>query len=113
MHSWGDAVKGRRHGGAARRFTHDAERGRLRVAQTMRKRLTVKSGPQERVARIVVGRVGVVVAIVVLTGSPGAPVAVLAALLAVAGLDLLVTGALGHCPLYTRLGHVPASVRRS
>ena len=79
----------------------------------MRTRLTVNIGPQERVARIVVGLVGVIVGIVVLTGSPGAAAAVLAALLAVAGLDLLVTGALGHCPLYARLGHVQASVRRS
>ena len=38
---------------------------------------------------------------------------VLEVLLAVAGLDLVVTGALGHCPLYSRLGHVPASLRRS
>ena len=77
------------------------------------RRLAVNIGPQERVARIVVGLVGVVVGIVVLTGSPGAVVAVLAVLLGVAGLDLVVTGALGHCPLYARLGHVPASVRRS
>ena len=79
----------------------------------MRKRLTVNVGPQERVARIVVGLVGVVVGIVVLTGAPGAVVAVLAVLLGVAGLDLVVTGSLGHCPLYARLGHVPASVRQS
>ena len=75
--------------------------------------MTVNLGPQERVARIVVGLVGVVVGIVVLTGSPGAVVAVLAVMLGVAGLDLVVTGVLGHCPLYARLGHVPASVRRS
>src|SRR5664279_2571183 len=80
---------------------------------TMRQWLAVNIGPQERVARIVVGLVGVVVGIVVLTGSPGAVVAVLAVLLGVAGLDLVVTGVLGHCPLYARLGHVPASVRRS
>lgn len=79
----------------------------------MRQWLAVNIGPQERVARIVVGLVGVVVGIVVLTGSPGAVVAVLAVLLGVAGLDLVVTGAPGHCPLYARLGHVPASVRRS
>jgi len=79
----------------------------------MRQWLAVNIGPQERVARIDVGLVGVVVGIVVLTGSPGAVVAVLAVLLGVAGLDLVVTGALGHCPLYARLGHVPASVRRS
>ncbi|HEY5114140.1 MAG TPA: DUF2892 domain-containing protein [Nakamurella sp.] len=79
----------------------------------MRQWLAVNIGPQERVARIDVGLVGVVVGIVVLTGSPGAVVAGLAVLLGVAGLDLVVTGALGHCPLYARLGHVPASVRRS
>jgi uncharacterized membrane protein HdeD (DUF308 family) len=79
----------------------------------MRKRLTVNIGPPERVARIVVGLVGVIVGILVLTGAPGAVVAVLAVLLGVAGLDLVVTGALGHCPLYARFGHVPASVRRS
>jgi uncharacterized membrane protein HdeD (DUF308 family) len=79
----------------------------------MRQWLAVNIGPQERVARIVVGLVGVVVGIVVLTGSPGAVVAVLAVLLGVAGLDLVVTGVLGRCPLYARLGHVPASVRRS
>ena len=79
----------------------------------MRQWLAVNIGPQERVARIVVGLVGVVVGIVVLKGSPGAVVAVLAVLLGVAGLDLVVTGALGHCPLYARLGHVPASAGRS
>ncbi|MEK7425089.1 MAG: YgaP-like transmembrane domain [Actinomycetota bacterium] len=31
-------------------------------------------------------------------------------LLAAAGLDLVVTGALGHCPLYQKLGHVPKSL---
>jgi hypothetical protein len=37
---------------------------------------------------------------------------VLEALLIAAGLDLVVTGALGHCPLYQRLGHMPRSLRR-
>jgi hypothetical protein len=32
-------------------------------------------------------------------------------LLVAAGLDLVVTGALGHCPLYRKLGHVPTSLR--
>lgn len=79
----------------------------------MRRRLTVNVGPGERVARIVVGLLGVIAGIVMLTGAPGAVVAVLAVLLGLAGLDLVVTGALGHCPLYARLGHVPASARRS
>jgi hypothetical protein len=28
------------------------------------------------------------------------------------GLDMIVTGALGRCPLYTKLGHAPRSTRR-
>jgi hypothetical protein len=27
------------------------------------------------------------------------------------GIDMFVTGATGHCPLYKRLGHVPRSLR--
>ena len=38
--------------------------------------------------------------------------AVLEVLLIAAGLDLVITGMLGHCPLYQRLGHVPESLRR-
>jgi hypothetical protein len=36
----------------------------------------------------------------------------LEALLVAAGLDLMVTGATGFCPLYHRLGYVPRSLRR-
>lgn len=79
----------------------------------MRHHLAVNITPQERVARIVFGLVGVVGAVLLLAGSPAAVAAVLAVLLGLAGLDLMVTGALGHCPLYARLGHVPASLRRS
>jgi hypothetical protein len=38
---------------------------------------------------------------------------VLEVLLVAAGVDLVITGALGHCPLYAKLGYVPASLRRS
>jgi hypothetical protein len=34
-------------------------------------------------------------------------------LLALVGLDLFVTGASGHCPLYAKLGHMPRSLRRT
>ena len=37
--------------------------------------------------------------------------AILTVLLVAAGLDLLITGNLGHCPLYAKLGHVPHSTR--
>ena len=36
---------------------------------------------------------------------------VLEALLVAAGLDLAVTGALGHCPLHARLGYLPKPLR--
>ena len=38
---------------------------------------------------------------------------VLEALLVAAGLDLAVTGALGHCPLYAKLGYLPRPLRRT
>jgi len=38
---------------------------------------------------------------------------VLEILLVLAGLDMIVTGVLGHCPLYKKLGHTPASLRRA
>jgi len=38
---------------------------------------------------------------------------VLEVLFVAAGLDLAITGALGHCSLYAKLGHVPASLRKS
>jgi hypothetical protein len=49
---------------------------------------------------------------VLLASAGGALALALDALIVLAGLDLVVTGALGHCPLYRRLGHVPASLRR-
>jgi hypothetical protein len=37
---------------------------------------------------------------------------VLEALLIAAGLDLAITGALGHCPLHAKLGYRPRSLRK-
>ena len=49
-----------------------------------------------------------------LLASAGSALAVvLEVLLGLAGLDLAVTGAAGHCLLYQRLGHVPARLRRT
>jgi hypothetical protein len=67
--------------------------------------------PAERASRILVGLVAVIGG-AFLIGSAGSTLAiVLQLLLVAAGLDLLVTGATGHCPLYTKLGHVPASLK--
>lgn len=67
--------------------------------------------PTERIARIVVGGLGVLTGVLLLASASGVLPIVLELLLVVAGLDLVVTGALGHCPLYARLGHVPASLK--
>ena len=73
---------------------------------------TVNITPAERWGRVLLGTVGVVVGVALLVGAGSAVAVVLETLLVLAGLDLVVTGALGHCPLYQRLGHVPSSLKR-
>jgi hypothetical protein len=77
----------------------------------MSSRWSINISPAERAARIVIGAVGAVVGIVLLVGATSTLAVALELLLVLAGLDLVVTGALGHCPLYARLGHVPISLR--
>ena len=69
--------------------------------------------PTERVARVVAGIAGTVAGLVLLASTGGLIAIVLEVLLVLAGLDLVVTGALGFCPLYKRLGYIPASLRRA
>lgn len=77
------------------------------------KRPTVNITPSERAGRVGIGLIGVVLGIVLLA-STGGPLAIaLLSLLILAGGDLIVTGAVGHCPLYARLHHTPASLRRA
>ena len=76
-----------------------------------RLRFAVNITPAERVGRIAGGAAAIVVAAVLLTSASSVLAVGLEVLLAVAGADLVVTGALGHCPLYHRLGHVPRSLR--
>lgn len=66
----------------------------------------------ERIARIVLGIGGVVAGVIALDAAAGTLVVILSVLLLAAGLDLLITGAIGHCPLYRKLGYVPPSLRR-
>lgn len=68
--------------------------------------------PLERVGRVAIGAGMVVVGLVLLAAVGSALGHVLEVLLVLAGLDLLVTGALGHCSLYRKLGHVPPALRR-
>ncbi len=68
--------------------------------------------PAERAGRIVVGLAAVIAGLVLLAGAASALAVVFEALLVAAGLDLTLTGALGHCPLYAKLGYLPRSLRR-
>lgn len=72
---------------------------------------TVNISPDERAGRIVLGLLGVIAGIVLLTGAASGLAVVLEILLIAAGLDLVVTGLTGHCPLYAKLGHIPSSLR--
>lgn len=77
------------------------------------KRPIVNINRSERVGRIVLGLVGAAAGALLLTAASGPLAIVLEVLLVLAGLDLVITGALGHCPLYKKLGHVPSSLRGS
>jgi len=67
----------------------------------------------ERAGRVILGLVTAAAAMVLLGAASTTPLVLLEVLLLLAGVDLVVTGALGHCPLYSKLGHVPQSLRRS
>jgi hypothetical protein len=81
------------------------------TSQARRRWLSVNITPVERIGRVALGTLAVIAAIVLLAGAESIVVAALELLLAAAGLDLVVTGALGHCPLYQRLGYVPRSLK--
>jgi hypothetical protein len=75
------------------------------------KRPTINITPVERIGRSLVGLVGAVSGLLLLASGGGPVVVVLEVLLVLAGLDLVVTGALGHCPLYRKLGYTLASLK--
>lgn len=77
------------------------------------KRPSINITPAERAGRVLVGAAAVIAGLVLLVSAGGALTAGLEVLLVLAGLDLVVTGALGHCPLYAKLGHTPGSLRRT
>jgi hypothetical protein len=80
---------------------------------TRRRRFSVNITPAERIGRIVLGGAAAVVGAVLLASAGSVLAVILELLLIAAGLDLVITGGIGHCPLYAKLGHVPASLRRS
>ena len=88
-----------------------AEMANVDAASKRGLRLKVNITSVERAGRILMGIAATIVAVVLLTSAGSALAVVLELLLAAAGLDLVVTGALGHCPLYQKLGYVPPSLR--
>ena len=70
----------------------------------------VNISARERFGRVVVGMVAIVAGVVLLISATSLVIATLEVLLVASGLDLAITGAIGHCPLYQRLGHVPKSL---
>jgi hypothetical protein len=77
----------------------------------MNTRWSVNITPVERVARILIGLTGGLAGGFLLAGAGSVVVGALELLLILAGLDLIVTGATGHCPLYKKLGYVPTSLK--
>ena len=74
---------------------------------------TVNITPAERAGRLAVGLAAVGAGIALLASAGSVLAVVLEALLIAAGLDLAVTGVLGHCPLYQKLGYLPRSLRET
>lgn len=77
------------------------------------RRPTVNITPVERAGRIAIGVAATIFGAILLASAGGALAVGLEVLLVLTGLDLAITGALGHCPLYHKLGYVPASLRRT
>ena len=75
------------------------------------KRPVINISSTERIGRVAIGGLAAIVGVILLASAAGAVAVILDTLLVLAGLDLVVTGALGHCPLYKKLGHVPPSLR--
>lgn len=74
------------------------------------RRPSVNITPIERGGRIAIGLASMIAGLVLIASAGSALAAILELLLIAAGLDLVVTGALGHCPLYQRLGYTPSSL---
>lgn len=78
---------------------------------TRLRRPSINITPVERAERVAIGSTGTIAGLILLV-STGSDIAIaLVVLLIVASLDLIVTGALGHCPLYRKLGYIPSSLR--
>src|SRR5262245_5703850 len=74
---------------------------------------TINITPAERTGRILIGLAAIIAGTALLASAGSVLAVVPEALLIAAGFDLAITGALGHCPLYAKLGYVPRSLRGS
>ena len=68
--------------------------------------------PGERGGRVLIGLAAIIAGVVLLTRAGSVLAILLELLLVAAGLDMLITGTTGHCPLYQKLGHLPKSPGR-
>lgn len=91
---------------------HGVTRPGAAASRSRYRRRAVNLSRPERAGRIVIGIAGIALGTVLLVAAGSVLVIVLEVLLVLAGLDLVVTGAFGHCPLYQKLGHVPSSLSR-
>lgn len=71
----------------------------------------VNVSPVERGGRIAVGVAAAAVGVVLLTAATSVLTVVLEVALVLAGLDMIITGITGHCPLYQKLGRAPKPPR--
>lgn len=76
------------------------------------RRPSINITPPERFGRILLGAAAATAGVLLFVTAGTILSISLEVLLILTGLDLVITGALGHCPLYRKLGHVPSSLRR-
>jgi hypothetical protein len=76
------------------------------------RRPSINITPVERGGRVVLGALAAIAGALLLTSAESVVAVILEVLLIGAGLDLVITGALGHCPVYQKLGFTPTSLRR-
>lgn len=66
----------------------------------------------QRVGRILLGLTAVAAGFMLISSAGSAAAVVFESLLATIGVDLVVTGSIGHCPLYAEIQHTRA-IRRT
>ena len=79
------------------------------TGSTVRSRTNITT--PERIARVAIGTLAAFAGVLGVVGAGSTLAVVLYLLLVAAGLDLVVTGATGHCPLYQKLGYTPRTLR--